>query len=475
MRRRVFHRLTAILLCFALLFCAMPSLSVFAEDYEAWINVNGAVLRKGPGINCDPWKLNDETDETVVLNRGDAVTVYPPDEAGQDGAVWCFVVCSYKGASMAGYIRKDMLSIGGGSQTQEQGKAELSIYGDYGENTILQGDSLSVTLTVSSATPIGTWLFDLNYDPNILQYVSGDVDSAVSGRLRFCNWSDGTTPLSKKMTFQAIGWGETTLSIVSPQIVSYADAAVMEANDVSFPVTVEFPHDHVWGAATYVWAADNSMCTASRNCVICGKPETDMSLSTRREDSASCEEPSSIIYTATFLEDVFETQTKKVVTGQALGHVWGEATFTWEEDLSVCTAKSVCTRCGADLEKTVNTLFTVTHAATETESGTLTYSAFFAAEGLETQIRTAPYSNSTMTWGDANGDGAVDNKDIVRLKNFFARYDDETGFTAVKIYPSANANGDDAIDNKDIVRLKTYLVTFDHGNGVSPVKLGPAA
>ena len=80
-----------------------------------------------------------------------------------------------------------------------------------------------------------------------------------------------------------------------------------------------------------------------------------------------------------------------------------------------------------------------------------------------------------VTWGDANGDGAVDNKDIVRLKNFFARYDDETGFTAVKIYPSSNANGDDAIDNKDIVRLKTYLVSFDHGTGVSPVKLGPAA
>lgn len=59
--------------------------------------------------------------------------------------------------------------------------------------------------------------------------------------------------------------------------------------------------------------------------------------------------------------------------------------------------------------------------------------------------------------GDANGDGEVDMKDLVRLKNYLANVDDATGKSTVEISPGADANGDGVVDNKDIVRLKKEL------------------
>ena len=44
---------------------------------------------------------------------------------------------------------------------------------------------------------------------------------------------------------------------------------------------------------------------------------------------------------------------------------------------------------------------------------------------------------SGVLWGDANGDGEVNNKDIVRLKNYIANYDDDTGLSTVTLGPAA--------------------------------------
>ncbi|MBP5288558.1 MAG: leucine-rich repeat protein [Clostridia bacterium] len=82
-------------------------------------------------------------------------------------------------------------------------------------------------------------------------------------------------------------------------------------------------------------------------------------------------------------------------------------------------------------------------------------------------------------WGDANGDGVINNKDIVRLKNYLANYDDQTGIsqngnTVYTLADGADANGDGPVNNKDIVRLKNYLVNFDESTNQSSEILGPA-
>ena len=88
-------------------------------------------------------------------------------------------------------------------------------------------------------------------------------------------------------------------------------------------------------------------------------------------------------------------------------------------------------------------------------------------------------------WGDANGDGSVNNKDIVCLKNYLAYYDAE-GQTSVhegvtySLKSGADANGDGKENNADIVRLKKYLMFFDELTGKSmdgenEIVLGPAS
>ena len=82
-------------------------------------------------------------------------------------------------------------------------------------------------------------------------------------------------------------------------------------------------------------------------------------------------------------------------------------------------------------------------------------------------------SPAAIMYGDANGDGDVSNKDIVRLKNYLANFDDETGVSTVDLFPGADANGDGAVNNKDIVRLKNYFANYDDETGFSTVSLGP--
>ena len=90
-------------------------------------------------------------------------------------------------------------------------------------------------------------------------------------------------------------------------------------------------------------------------------------------------------------------------------------------------------------------------------------------------IVSVEYIAENLLWGDANGDGAISNKDVVRLKNYLANYDEETGLSTVELSLISDANGDGGISNKDVVRLKNYLANFDETLGTSTVTLGPAS
>ena len=60
------------------------------------------------------------------------------------------------------------------------------------------------------------------------------------------------------------------------------------------------------------------------------------------------------------------------------------------------------------------------------------------------------------TPGDVNGDGAVDGRDLVRLRKYLA------GVPETEIIEAnANANGDDVIDILDLIRLRKYLAKDD--------------
>ena len=82
------------------------------------------------------------------------------------------------------------------------------------------------------------------------------------------------------------------------------------------------------------------------------------------------------ICTATF-SSPFSTQTKDV-TINALGHGWGALSYEWLNDYAQCTATRVCTHDASHTEsETVNTMYEVTQDPTHYVPGSKVYTADF--------------------------------------------------------------------------------------------------
>ena len=307
------------------------------------------------------------------------------------------------------------------------------------------------------------------------EYVSG-ADSARAGTLLFCDSSDGTSSATWQLEFTAKDADKTAdavLSFTSVQIVAYGAMAPMKTNESSLSVRVIPEHDHLWDEAVYVWSEDFFVCSASHNCTVCGLAEYDETVAVRTEIPASCTEPGSVTYTAVFFEDLFESRSMTFITDPASGHDWGEAVFTWSQDHLTCSAVRVCADCGAEERETASANVTVTREATLTQEGERVFNAVFTNPAFPAQSEREVIPHLFL-WGDANGDGEISNKDVVRLKNYLANYDEEMGVSSVEIFPGADANGDGAVSNKDIIRLKNYLANYDEETGLSGVTLGPA-
>ena len=80
---------------------------------------------------------------------------------------------------------------------------------------------------------------------------------------------------------------------------------------------------------------------------------------------------------------------------------------------------------------------------------------------------------SAIIYGDANNDGVIDGRDLIRLRRYLVDYNEDTGSSSVIITAGADCNGDDIIDGRDLIRLRKYLALYDEDTGTSPIVLGP--
>ncbi len=78
-----------------------------------------------------------------------------------------------------------------------------------------------------------------------------------------------------------------------------------------------------------------------------------------------------------------------------------------------------------------------------------------------------------VVYGDANGDGKVDLKDVVLLRQYMANYVYETETSSVEVKPGADADGDGKVDLKDVVLLRQYMANYSYDTESSTVVLGP--
>jgi len=137
---------------------------------------------------------------------------------------------------------------------------------------------------------------------------------------------------------------------------------------------------HTWGEKTYTWS-DDFKCTAATKCISCQKPLTETVDGVKTTVPATCVADGKDIYTATFTNTAFETQTKEV-TIEKLGHTYGAPVWSWSEDGKTATATFTCTREGCTAETTghAQTMTATVSgkqnvAPTCTDKGTTTYTA----------------------------------------------------------------------------------------------------
>ena len=74
-------------------------------------------------------------------------------------------------------------------------------------------------------------------------------------------------------------------------------------------------------------------------------------------------------------------------------------------------------------------------------------------------------------YGDCNGDGNVDGRDLIRLRRYLLSVEAEK--PAVSVGTGADCNGDGEIDGRDLIRLRKYLAGYNDETGESDFALGP--
>ena len=122
-------------------------------------------------------------------------------------------------------------------------------------------------------------------------------------------------------------------------------------NDALLNAGLEVLCQHKWGKTVYTWSDDGLTLTATRTCKKDKRHiETEtVDASYQIVEEAGCTtEGKAVVQSAEFENPAFEAQSKTMVI-PAKGHEWGEAEFSWTEDLC-CTARFTCQVCGTERE-----------------------------------------------------------------------------------------------------------------------------
>ena len=255
----------------------------------------------------------------------------------------------------------------------------------------------------------------VNYDPKTVEVsvVSIDTDlydykvDAKKGILTFAYANrqliekDGV--IAKLRVFMSDTDCGSTFSVYNKQI-----------NNGEGSVKTESLTNHVWGDVVWSWADDYSLAVASKVCK--NNPdhiqEAD-AVVTSETTAETCTEAGKITYTATAVIDG-ETYTDiQEVEIPATGHDWGDVTYTWADDNSSATATHVCANDPTHVETETADAEITEVPATETKTGSITYTVEFANEAFETQIKTeilpklivAGWKQNAVGWWYQNADG----------------------------------------------------------------------
>ena len=137
---------------------------------------------------------------------------------------------------------------------------------------------------------------------------------------------------------------------------------------------------HDWGEVTYTWSEDNTQVTATRRC-----SRNQSHSESEKADAAvaetidpTCTEKGSIVYTSIDFENAAFTKQTKTIEIDAVGHNWGDVTYTWSENKKYVTVERICANDNSHTEtETVEVISETTKQPKCGETGEITYTASF--------------------------------------------------------------------------------------------------
>ena len=145
---------------------------------------------------------------------------------------------------------------------------------------------------------------------------------------------------------------------------------------------------HSYGEATYTWNEDYTSCTAIRTCTTDETHvETETVEATVETVESTCGVAGSKTYVATFTNEAFAEQTHKEDL-EIAAHTWGEATYSWNEDHTECTATRTCTADETHVETETVKATVETVESTCKVAGSKTYTVAFTNEAFAAQTHT---------------------------------------------------------------------------------------
>ncbi|MBQ7005498.1 MAG: hypothetical protein IJN68_03620 [Clostridia bacterium] len=213
-----------------------------------------------------------------------------------------------------------------------------------------------------------------------------------------------TSKVKTPATCTVDGWTTYTATFEE----TWADEQTLDVQDIK-----ALTHD--WADATYNFAADGSVCTATRNCKNdANHVETaTATITSAVKTPATCTVDGWTTYTAAFEETWADEQTLDVQDIKALTHDWAETTYNFADDGKSCTATRTCKRdnCGATETATATITSAVKTPATCTVKGTTTYTATFDVDWAKKQ--TLDVKDIEIDSNNHIGDTYTKDEDIV--------------------------------------------------------------
>ena len=167
---------------------------------------------------------------------------------------------------------------------------------------------------------------------------------------------------------------------------------------------------HKYGEPTWTWNDDHTEATAVFACERGDDTQEVKATITEKTTAATCETAGETVYTATASFGGKDYTDNQKVEIAALGHKYGEPTWTWNDDHTKATAVFTCANDKSHVEKVEATITPETTAATCEKAGKTVYTAKATFDGKdytdvqEVKIDALGHKYGEPTWNWTKGE-----------------------------------------------------------------------